>query len=238
MSITYSGCQKVGPYRTPRVGMFSVSAVGKTTLQREVLSRRQPEDKWLSSDEALKRVEESTRVCGFEGEWAPVLSFCHQVFTRNRAQFDDKSIRFILMHLLRTARIEAGWLPNVTLFEEDPALRGLSLIMRQPDNESMAFKFLELCPAPVGLVYLWAEAERILERSLRRKKMLSIYAGLDNDALIKRITQALGVVSRMVDVLAERGVRILRLDSDSGIEANADNTASFLSALQEDFLIP
>lgn len=219
---------------TPRAGLFGVSAVGKTTLFRELVERRDSGDKWISADEAVAGIAGTNRAPAFPAGWSLALDYCHRLFTEYRESFDDKSIRFVLMHVLRTARIDAARLPSVVAFGEDVTLRYLSMAMRHPLGERFAFEFLDLVPAPAGIVHLVEEPERVVERSLARPKMLSVYAGLDKEALFDRIVWAQESVRRAAARLADRGTRVLVLDSGTTLDSKINESRAFLRKLERE----
>ncbi|KAA3632603.1 MAG: hypothetical protein DWQ08_03250 [Proteobacteria bacterium] len=208
--------------------MYGVSASGKTAIYRECLARRASSVQWLTVEDAFGRLGSANPPPGVADAWLPVLLYCHRVLYEGKSAFDDRAVSFVLMHLLRAARIDSAELPEAVLLDEEVALRGMSMGIRHPRGREIARTFIELIPAPRVLVYVTNSPDVILARTRSQKRHLSMYTNLDDRALAARINLAIDIVSEGVEVLESRGTRVLTLSSEEPRVANGKRVDDFL----------
>lgn len=221
--------------RSSLAGLFGVPGSGKSTLHRRLLAGRSVADTWITADEVLRRIADEVCLPFISAGWCPVLAYCHEVLTNAKPYFDDKSVRFILLHVLRAARVDSAGTGQVVLLGEEVSTRALSLGLRHPQGRDVALRFLELLPAPAALVHLRAPTEVVMERLLRRKRMLGLYAGLSHAELRRKIAFGLDLSRDAAALLARRGVQLLELDAQGNEDGNAVEALNFLRSVQFKF---
>lgn len=105
--------------------------------------------------------------------------------------------------------------------DEMPLSRAFSSLLYADDFESAAKKYFHGVPLPDAAVIVDVDSGDLAERVLNRRRPVNVYRGADAHD-ITMLAQRAGVVADIAaDVLAERGIPILRLNTSEGLATTA-----------------
>ncbi len=217
------------------IGLFGVPCTGKSTLHGKLLDSRSPGDKWTTDRDVIHRTTEEGRPPHIDDRWCPVIAYCHEVFSTAKLHFDDKSIRFILLHVLRAARADSAVTRQAVLLGEEVSARALSIGLRHPQGHEVAMRFVELLPPPAALVHLSGRPKVIDERLCKRRRILGIFEGLGRRERRQKIEFGLQLGRDIASFLAGRGVPVLELDAEGDRDEHAAEAMRFVRAVQAEF---
>lgn len=100
--------------------------------------------------------------------------------------------------------------------DEMPLSRAFSSLLYADDFEGAAKQYFHAVPLPDAAVIVDADSGELAERVLKRRRPVNVYRGVDSDG-IEFLARRAGIVADIAaQVLSERGVPTLRLNTGDG----------------------
>lgn len=101
----------------------------------------------------------------------------------------------------------------------------------QDDNNGLQ-QLAQVMPLPAVLIYIDADVEVILERIACRKKVISMHKQ-DTEEVKAFIQKVKARMTCVKDILAEKGIPVLNIDSKEAISSNVKKICDFIGQLEE-----
>lgn len=101
---------------------------------------------------------------------------------------------------------------------------GIWYRLKEKDRLPLTTKYLELCPAPLGAITLYADVETIKHRNRTRNKQ-------NRDFMIEDTEECMHLVRK---IIKQRNIPLLELDTRNSIQDNRQEILKFETDLRKD----
>jgi adenylate kinase len=133
--------------------------------------------------------------------------------------------------------LEHAQIPGIILFDESLSLRIYAVTMwRKGYYEEATIDYFNNIPPPFGIIHCKLDPDKTLSRIIQRKNtcgnIIQGHRDLDNNHLLEVIKAQNDIAAVGANVLRNRGVKVLEIDTDDSIE---NIVKKITTAIRRDF---